>query len=216
MTNHNRHSSQADVGHKIADLVSTFVSPPTIAIVATIAFSLWSPIGLGTLSAPVSILLCFLLFAFFPFLPVVYYYRKNVIDLYVSEREARTPFYLVALASYATALILFFVTETKILFLLALGYTVVTAILMVVNFFWKVSTHCAGVSGPIVALIFVFGVNILPECCRNTDFFDSWNSGIQPAVPLSERSFESRLLIYSIFRYTSQTKISIILSRHIR
>ena len=156
MTNHNRHSSQTDVGHKIADMISTFVSPPTIA------FSLWSPIGLGTLSAPVSILLCFLLFAFFPFLPVVYYYRKNVIDLYVSEREARTPFYLVALASYATALILFFVTETKILFLLALGYTVVTAILMVVNFFWKVSTHCAGVSGPIVALIFVFGVNILP------------------------------------------------------
>jgi hypothetical protein len=162
MTNRNRHSLQTDASHKIADLVSTFVSPPTIAIVATIAFSLWSPIGLGTLSAPVSILLCFLLFAFFPFLPVVYYYRKNVIDLYVSEREARTPFYLVALASYATALILFFVTETKILFLLALGYTVVTAILMVVNFFWKVSTHCAGVSGPIVALIFVFGVNILP------------------------------------------------------
>jgi len=162
MTNHNRHALQTDVGHKIADLVSTFVSPPTIAIGATIAFSLWSPIGLGSLSEPLSILLSFLLFAFFPFLPVVYYYKKNVIDLYVSERKARTPFYLVALASYATALILFFVTETKILFLLALGYTVVTTILLAVNFFWKISTHCAGVAGPIVALIFVFGINVLP------------------------------------------------------
>jgi hypothetical protein len=158
----NEHSSQIDAGHKIADLVSTIVSPPTIAIVTTIAFSLWSPIGLGTLSRPISILLSFLLFAFFPFLPVLYYYRKNVIDLYVSKREARTPFYIIALASYATALIIFFVTETKILFLLALGYTIVTAILLVVNFFWKISTHCAGVAGPIVALIFVFGTNILP------------------------------------------------------
>lgn len=162
MTSINEHKPQTQIGHALANFISTFVSPPTMAIVATVVFSLWSPIGIGSLSAPLSILFSFLLFAFFPFLPVIYFYKKNVVDLYVSKREARTPFFLIALASYSFAAILFFATNTQILFLLAVGYTVVTAILMIVNFFWKVSTHCAGVTGPIVALIIVFGVNVLP------------------------------------------------------
>ena len=162
MANNNKRNSQAEIGHDLADFISKFVSPPTIAILATVTFSLWSPIGLGLLSPPLSILLCFLLFAFLPFLPVIYFYKKNVIDLYISKREARTPFFLMAIASYSFAAIIFFATNTKIMFLLALGYTFVTIILMVVNLFWKVSTHCAGVTGPIFALIFVFGINVLP------------------------------------------------------
>jgi len=162
MVNRNKQDSQTGIGHHFANFISKFVSPPIMAIVATVSFSLWSPIGLGLLSAPFSILLCFLLFAFFPFLSVIYFYKKNIIDLYVSNREARTPFFLIAIASYSVAAIIFFVTSTKIMFLLALGYTFVTMILLVVNLFWKVSVHCAGVTGPIFALIFVFGINVLP------------------------------------------------------
>jgi membrane-associated phospholipid phosphatase len=155
-------NSQAEIGQNLADFISKFVSPPTIAIVATISFSLWSPIGLGSLYPPLSILLCFSLFAFLPFLPVIYYYRKKVVDLYVSKKETRTPFFLIAIALYSIAAIIFFATDTKIMFLLALGYTFVTIILLVVNNFWKVSVHSAGVTGPIFALIFVFGVMVLP------------------------------------------------------
>ena len=162
MANNNKHNSQSETGHILADFISKFVSPPTISIVATISFSLWSPIGIGLLCPILSILLGFLLFAFFPFLPVIYFYRKNVVDLYVSKREARTPFFLIAIISYSFAVILFFTTNTKIMLLLALGYTFVTLILLVVNFFWKVSVHCAGVTGPIFALIFIFGINALP------------------------------------------------------
>ena len=162
MTNNNKHNSQTEIGHDVADFISKFVSPPTITIVATIVISLWSPIGLGLLFPLLSILLCFLLLVFFPFLPVIYFYRKNVVDLYVSKRESRTPFFLIALTSYSFAAIIFFVTNTKIMFLLALGYAIVTLILLVVNLFWKVSIHCAGVTGPIFALIFVFGVHVLP------------------------------------------------------
>ena len=155
-------SSQAETENGFADFVSKFVSPPTIAIVATVALSLWSPIGLGSLHPSLSILLCFSLFAFLPFLPVLYFYRKKVVDLYVSQRENRTPFYLMALAAYSLASIIFFATNTKIMFPLALGYTFVTVILLVVNRFWKVSVHSAGVTGPIFALVFVFGVMVLP------------------------------------------------------
>jgi len=158
----NENNSQAEIGHGLADFVSKFVSPPTIALVATVSFSLWSPIGLGSLYPPVSILLCFSLFALFPFLPVLYFYRKNVVNLYVSNKENRTPFFLIAIAGYSLAAVIFFATGTKIMFLLALGHTFVTIILMVVNKFWKVSVHSAGVTGPIFALIFVFGIMVIP------------------------------------------------------
>jgi len=154
--------SQADFGCSLADFISKYLSPPTVAIVATVLFSLWSPIGLGSLGPVLSIVSSFLLFAFFPFLPVIYYYKKKTVDLYVSKREARLPFFLFAIASYSFAAVLFYFTNTTILFLLAVGYTFVTVVLLLVNQFWKVSIHCAGVTGPIFALVFVFGIQIIP------------------------------------------------------
>ena len=158
-TNHN---SQTEIGHQLANFISIFIAPPTIAIVATVSFSLWSPIGLGLLSAPFSIFFCFFCFAFIPFLSVLYFYRRKVVDLYVSNRKTRTPFFLIAITSYSFAALIFLVTNTKIMFLLALGYILVSIILMVVNLFWKVSVHSAGVTGPIFSLIFVFGINAVP------------------------------------------------------
>ena len=155
-------NSQTEIGHQLANFISIFVAPPTIAIVATVSFSLWSPIGLGLLSAPFSILFCFFCFAFIPFLSILYFYRKNVVDLYVSNRKTRTPFFLIAITSYSFAALIFLVTNTKIMFLLAVGYIFVSIILMVVNLFWKVSVHSAGVTGPIFSLIFVFGINAVP------------------------------------------------------
>lgn len=155
-------NSQTERSKQLANFISIFVAPPTIAIVAAVSFSLWSPIGLGLLSAPFSILLCFFCFAFIPFLSILYFYRKNMVDLYVSKRKARTPFFLIAIASYSFATIIFLVANTKIMFLLALGYVLVSTILMVINLFWKVSVHCAGVTGPIFSLIFVFGIYAIP------------------------------------------------------
>jgi hypothetical protein len=160
--NYSKINSQTKISNLVANFISIFIAPPTMAIVASVSFSLWSPIGLGFLSPPFSILFCFFCFAFLPFLSILYFYRKKVVDLYVSKRETRTPFFLFAIISYSLAAIVFLTTSTKIMFLLALGYLLVSIILMVVNLFWKVSVHCAGVTGPIFSLIFVFGLNALP------------------------------------------------------
>jgi len=154
--------SPTEISHKLADLVSKFISPPTVAIMATVTFSLWSPIGLGLLYPSLSILICFSLFALFPFLPVLYFYRKNIVDLDISQKEMRTPFFVIATTFYSIAAVIFFVTNTAIMLLLALSYALVTIILLLVNSFWKVSVHSAGVTGPIFALIFVFGLMVLP------------------------------------------------------
>jgi membrane-associated phospholipid phosphatase len=74
----------------------------------------------------------------------------------------RTPFFVIAIAFYSIAAVIFSVTNTGIMFLLALSYALVTIILLLVNQFWKVSVHSAGVTGPIFALIFVFGPMVLP------------------------------------------------------
>jgi hypothetical protein len=162
MLNTSGRNSPREISHELASLVSKFISPPVIAIVATVSFSLWSPIGLGLLHPSWSILLCFSLFAFFPFLPVLYFYRKNVVDLDISKKEMRTPFFVIAATLYSIAAVIFFVTNTTIMLLLALSYTFVTIILMLVNRFWKVSVHSAGVTGPVFALVFVFGFMVLP------------------------------------------------------
>ena len=159
---YNNGRSPAEISHELAVFVSKFVSPPIVAIVATVCFSLWSPIGLGLLNPSWSILICFSLFAFFPFLPVLYFYRKNVVDIDISKKEMRTPFFAVAAAFYSIAAVIFFATNTTIMFLLALSYAFVTIILLLVNRFWKVSVHSAGVTGPVFALIFVFGFMVLP------------------------------------------------------
>lgn len=158
----NNRSSSTEISHKLAVFVSRFVSPPIVAIVATVCFSLWSPIGLGLLHPSSSILICFSLFAFLPFLPVLYFYRKNVVDLEISKREMRTPFFIIAASFYSIAAVIFFVTNTTIMFLLAVSYAFVTMILLLINMFWKVSVHSAGVTGPIFALVFVFGFMVLP------------------------------------------------------
>ena len=155
-------NSTPEISHKFAALVSKFISPPIVAIVVTACFSLWSPIGLGLLHPSSSILICFSLFAFFPFLPVLYFYRKNAVDLDISKKEMRTPFFVIAATFYSIAAVIFFVTNTAIMFLLALSYAFVTIILLLVNRFWKVSVHSAGVTGPIFALVFVFGFMVLP------------------------------------------------------
>jgi membrane-associated phospholipid phosphatase len=47
------------------------------------------------------------------------------------------------------------------MFLLALGSLIVSIICMGINMFYKVSVHCAGVTGPIFALIFVYGITAI-------------------------------------------------------
>ncbi len=82
--------------------------------------------------------------------------------MHVSRRKTRTPFFLMAISRYSFATIVFFATDTRIMFLPALGYVCVTLILMIIDVFWKISVHCAGVAGPIAALSYVFGIIVAP------------------------------------------------------
>jgi hypothetical protein len=143
-------------------MISEFISPPAFAILASGIFSFYSPLGLGVLYPFSSVLLGTVFFAFFPFLPVILISgMKNARSNY-SEKKARTSFFLMALVSYSVATVIFFATGTKIMFLPAFGYVCVTLVLMIIDMFWRISAHCAGVAGPITALFYVYGMVAVP------------------------------------------------------
>lgn len=94
--------------------------------------------------------------------PVIYSAKKKTVDLYVSRMERRTPFFLMAITSYACAATIFFITDSRIMFLVAVSYICVTLSVMLVNLFWKISVHSAAVAGPVAGLVYVFGIKAMP------------------------------------------------------
>ncbi len=148
---------------KIAENISKILSPVVIALIATVWFSISSPLqNHDLLTVATSIMLGIFFLSIFPAFAVVYNYKKGKIDLWVTDRKTRTPFYFVALTGYIIASIVFFMLEYKAMFVLSLAYIFVTTVIMLVNLVWKVSTHSGGVTGPVTALIFGFGIYATP------------------------------------------------------
>jgi hypothetical protein len=109
-----------------------------------------------------SIILGIIFLCIFPIFIIIYFYKKGTVDLWVSKREIRTPFYIVAIIGYLIGLIIFFNLNYKIMFVLSMAYILVTTVVMIANLITKVSSHTAGIAGPITALTFVYGIIALP------------------------------------------------------
>lgn len=146
--------------NKTADIISKILSPVMIALIATIILALTSKTGY--LQPYIGIMIGLLFLSISPMAMVIYFYGKGRVDLDVSNRKQRTSFYIVAIGSYIIATVLFFYTNYENLFLLSIAYLSVTTAVMIANFFYKVSSHTAGVAGPITALTFSLGIIFLP------------------------------------------------------
>ncbi len=87
-----------------------------------------------------------------PFALVYIGYLKGDVDIYISEREKRTKYYIGTIASYLSGVsthLIFGFTEYLFLYL---TYLIVGATLLIINFYWKISIHTAGISGPTLVL----------------------------------------------------------------
>ena len=147
---------------KVADIISKALSPVVIAMIATIIFVIGSPIGTGDLNPVLSIVIGLFFLSIFPTVLIVYFYKKGVIDLDVSDRKKRTPLYIVIIGGYVVASAIFYVTDCKIMFVLSMAYVCVTSVVTSLNFFTKISAHSAGATGPLLSLVYVFGVSMIP------------------------------------------------------
>jgi len=139
--------------------LSYVLSPPAFAFYATIMFSILSPIGSGSINAISSIMIG----SFFLFLvPVfsVFYFSKE--DIEVSKKENRTKIYVISVLSYLTSAIIFWILNSHVMFVISVAYIFVGSAVSLINIFWKISAHTSGSAGPITALVYVFGIDLIP------------------------------------------------------
>ncbi|TRZ54038.1 hypothetical protein D4Q76_03280 [archaeon] len=95
-------------------------------------------------------------------LPIFYFSIKGSTDMEVRERQKRTFFFLIAIACYIISSAVFYLLDYHEMLSISLAYAFVTAAVMLVNISWKISVHSAGVAGPTTAMVYVFGLWLIP------------------------------------------------------
>jgi membrane-associated phospholipid phosphatase len=143
---------------RLAERLSLALSAPMLAFLAIAIFSFLSPIGLGPfLTELPSILLGTVFLSVLPIAPVIYYARKGVVDIDVSERSMRPKLFGMAVLGYSLGSVTFYALQARSLMVLSIAYVGVTSSIALVSFFWKISVHAAGIAGPVTGLTYVFG-----------------------------------------------------------
>jgi membrane-associated phospholipid phosphatase len=72
-------------------------------------------------------------------------------------RSARHLSYVIVFFEYVIGTLIFYLSNAIILFVIGLIYITIIAALMIINLFWKISVHSAGISGPATFCIYIFG-----------------------------------------------------------
>ena len=145
----------------IADVLSYLFSPTVFAFYVLIILFLFPPLSSPGNNQLLIIIMAVLLLCVFPIIAILYYFKKGRVDIWVSNQKQRTPFYLAAITGYVLASIFFYLQQETTLFVLSVAYVGVTTAVTLGNFITKVSSHSAGVAGPIAALMYVYGAPAL-------------------------------------------------------
>jgi len=150
-------------GRNSAERISLIFSAPSIAFIAILIFTLFSPIGIGPLlTQTASILLGTLFLSVLPIAPVAYYARKGTIDIDITDRKKRPRFFAMSLVGYSLGAVTFGLLNATSMMVLSLAYVFVTLSVALISLFWKVSVHTTGIAGPVTGLTYVFGWVVAP------------------------------------------------------
>lgn len=110
--------------------------------------------------------LVFLTTAILPSFLIMIYYRMGWIkSVYMEDKKDRVlPFFTAGALSLATAFMLKNLQIGALFFYLMLGVAVVTIVVMVINNFWKISSHTAsigGLLGAFAGLVMNYGLDVM-------------------------------------------------------
>jgi hypothetical protein len=101
--------NKKDTSDRVASLVSKVLAPQSVAFLVVLILAFASPIGTGPL---LNSLYCFLLGIAFivvlPVSPVLVAYALGRVDIWVSSRTRRTPFFILAIMTYLIGSLIFF------------------------------------------------------------------------------------------------------------
>jgi len=147
---------------KLADILSYVFSPTVFAFYVIAIFLLFPPISYPE-NILISLILSIIFLCVFPVVAILYFKRKGTVDIWVSNQNQRLPFYIIAIIGYVIAAVIFYIRNETVLFVLSVAYVGVTLAVTVGNFSTKVSSHSAGVAGPLTAVTLVYGILALPS-----------------------------------------------------
>lgn len=142
--------------YRLHRLITYLFFPSFIAALEVIVFAPFSKNIVG------SLLIGFIFFTIYPTIALYKKYLEGEIDLDVSNQRDRTKVYLPAIASIAACSGIFWLMQDRLMLAVSVSYLVVTTALFFLNMFSKISTHTAGLAGPITAVVFYFGIFYAP------------------------------------------------------
>lgn len=146
----------------IANILSYVLSPTVFTFYVILIFLLFPPLN-NPKNIFVSLTLAIIFLCIFPIVMILYFKQKGKVDIWVSNQNQRLPFYLIAIIGYILGSIIFYIRGETTLFVLSVAYVGVTSAVAISNFSTKVSSHSAGVAGPLLAITLVYGVLALPS-----------------------------------------------------
>jgi membrane-associated phospholipid phosphatase len=124
-------------------------------IIATPVFVVLALIESGSI---LSTILSLVFATVVPIVGIVGLARIEGLDYDIPERTARARPFIVAILSYLTGFIALVMIKAPVLVSgLMLAYFINTSAMFLITFYWKISVHAAGVTGPFSFLVFRLG-----------------------------------------------------------
>lgn len=138
---------------RMAKIISTFSHPVVVFPASVPFFAVQSNLTIEKFLLYLPILLILAV-------PIIYYLyalkTKKISDWEVTKRQERYPIYILSLICGGIALVSLKIFSDQGLFTLAVIFYLVAIVLTVINFFWKISVHTAGVTSGILGFNFLF------------------------------------------------------------
>lgn len=145
----------------IAEFISNIAYAPLISIPI---FTLINFFLLSFYNFLVINTICIVFAGFLPVILVILWLKSKsrpgvTIDMDIPNRSERNYPLLLVISSYLLGTItLYLINAPLLITVLMFCYFSNTLIVFFINLYWKISIHALGVSGPMVALIYLFGV----------------------------------------------------------
>ncbi len=93
---------------------------------------------------------------------IIFIYWKRGTDIFFEDRTKRAPLFLIGIIAYSIgAILLFYINAPFIVTALMLAYAINSLAAAAITLFYKVSIHTWGISGPTVALFYMYGIAAL-------------------------------------------------------
>lgn len=147
----NNHPSELET----AKFISMVAHPPVISIPTFIILNYFLA-GPDQFIVPTIISIIF--GALIPISTSLILIKKMHTDLDITDRTKRTVPLIFAICSYMLGfLMLLWYGAPDIVSVLMLIYGTNTLLILIINFYWKISIHAMGIAGPTAAFIFTFG-----------------------------------------------------------